>query len=312
MGAVPIVELREVSALRGGFEALRGVSLSFPEGAATFIMGSAGSGKSVLLKTAAGIRLPSGGEVLYKGKSLARMSAREEAAFRKGSGFVFQDAALWANQSLFENLSLPARLHEGSWGKPEVERAVRRAAELVGYAEDLGVRPAELSSGERRLIGLARALVLDPPLVFMDDPMAELDEEAAERVLGILAALKERGRSLVVVSSSSECVSRFADRVVALKDGQALASGSYDEATSWADGAVRSVTGRLRVRRGERPEWDSGLAGDWARALSEDSFVIPEAAAPAAGSGDDALADLGDIINDVPGADDEAREKDGE
>jgi phospholipid/cholesterol/gamma-HCH transport system ATP-binding protein len=311
MAAVPIVELRDVRAVRGGFEALRGVSVSFAEGEATFVMGSAGSGKSVLLKTAAGIRLPSEGDVLYKGKELARMSAREEAAFRRESGFVFQDAALWANQSLFENLSLPARLHEASWGKAEVERAVRRAAELVGFAEDLRARPSELSSGERRLIGLARALVLDPPLVFMDDPLADLDEEAAERVLGIIAALKERGRSLAVVSSSSECVSRFADRVVALKDGRILASGSYDEATGWADAGVGAVTGRLRSRRDERPQWDSGLAGDWARALAEDSFVIPEAA-PEKGGGD-ALADLGDIINDVPGTDDdEARGKDEE
>jgi phospholipid/cholesterol/gamma-HCH transport system ATP-binding protein len=312
MAGEPIVELRDVRAVRGGFEALRGVSLALAEGEAAFIMGSAGSGKSVLLKTAAGIRLPSEGEVLYKGRPLDRMSAREEAAFRRASGFVFQDAALWANQSLFDNLALPVRVHEGSWGKAEVERAVRRAAELVGFSEDLRARPSELSSGERRLIGLARALVLDPPLVFMDDPVSELDEEAAERVLGIIAALKGRGRSLAVVSSSSECVSRFADRVVALKGGTILASGSYDEAIAWADPEVRAVTGRLRSRRDERPEWDSGLAGDWARAFSDDSFVIPEAAAAKASDSDDALADLGDIINDVPEADDGARGKDGE
>ena len=65
------------------------------------------------------------------------MSEREEAAFRKASGFVFQDAALWANMSLFDNLALPVRLHEPRWGKAEVERAVRRAAELVGYDQDL-------------------------------------------------------------------------------------------------------------------------------------------------------------------------------
>lgn len=317
MAADPIIELRAIRALRGGYEALRGVSLAFPEGEASFVMGGAGSGKSVLLKTAAGIRLPSEGEVLYKGKPLERMSSREEAAFRRDTGFVFQDAALWANQSLFDNLALPVRVHEPAFGKAEIERAVRRAAELVGFAEDLHVRPAELSSGERRLIGLARALVLDPSLVFMDDPAADLDEEAAERALGILAALKERGRSLVVVGSSSDCASRFADRVAALKDGLVIAAGTYEEATAWTDPAVRAVTGRLRSRRDERPAWASGLAGDWARALAEDSFAIPEAAEgpgaarPGAGRGG-ALADLGDIINDVPGADGEAREKDGE
>jgi phospholipid/cholesterol/gamma-HCH transport system ATP-binding protein len=313
MSSEPIIELRGVRALRGGYEALRGVSLAFPEGEASFVMGGAGSGKSVLLKTAAGLLLPSVGEVLYKGRPLDRMSPREEAVFRRATGFVFQDAALWANQSLFDNLALPVRVHEGSLGKAEVERAVRRAAELVGFAEDLHVRPAELSSGERRLIGLARALVLDPELVFMDDPEADLDEEAAERALGIIAALKERGRSLVVVGSSSDCASRFADRVAALKDGLVLAAGTYDEAAAWTDPAVRAVTGRLKSRRDERPEWATGPAGDWARAFAEDSFAIPESAAASGGAGPGgALADLGDIINDVPGAEGEAREKDEE
>jgi len=276
MEICPIIELRDVCARRDGFEALVEVSLSSAEGEATFVMGGAGSGKSFLLKTAAGVILPSEGEVLYKGRPLSRMSGREEAAFRRDSGFVFQDAALWANQSLFENIALPARMHKGEWRKAELERAVRRAAEAVGYSDDLGVRPAELSSGERRLIGLARALVLDPQLVFMDDPAANLDEAAAERVLDLIGDLKKRGRSIIAVSSSSDCVARFADRVVALKDGRIAAAGSYDEAVEWSDPAALSITGRLKGRRAVQPAWAASLAGDWARTLADDSFVVPE------------------------------------
>jgi phospholipid/cholesterol/gamma-HCH transport system ATP-binding protein len=276
METVPIIELRDVGVRSGDAEMLSSVSLSFYEHEAAFIMGGAGSGKSVLLKTAAGIRLPSEGDVLYKGKSLNRLSAREEAEFRRDSGFVFQDAALWANQSLYENISLPVRVHKPEWNKAEIDRAVRRAAELVGFSGGLGVRPAELSSGERRLIGLARALILDPPLVFMDNPAVNLDEAAAERVLEIMAALKERKRSIIAVSSSSDCVSRLADRVVALKEGRVMASGNYEEATAWKDPELRSIVGRLKPRRAETPAWTSTLAGEWARTLSEDSFVIPE------------------------------------
>jgi phospholipid/cholesterol/gamma-HCH transport system ATP-binding protein len=276
METAPIIELREVSVRSGEIEMLTSVSLSFFEGEAAFIMGGAGSGKSVLIKTAAGIRLPSEGDVLYKGKSLDRLSAREEAEFRHCSGFVFQDAALWANQSLYENISLPVRVHKPEWNKAEIDRAVRRAAELVGFSDSLGVRPAELSSGERRLIGLARALVLDPPLVFMDDPAANLDEAAAERVLELMIALKERKRSIIAVSSSSDCVSRLADRVVALKEGRVIACGNYEEATAWTAPELRAIVGRLKARRSEAPAWTSTLAGEWARALSDDSFVIPE------------------------------------
>ena len=276
MEGSPIIELRGVCARRGGYEALAEVSISSAEGEATFIMGGAGSGKSFLLKTAAGLLLPSEGEVLYKGRSLAKLSGREEAAFRRDSGFVFQDAALWANQSLFENIALPARMHRPEWGKAELERAVRRAAESAGCCDDLGVRPAELSSGERRLRGLARALVLDPELVFMDDPAVNLDEEAADRVLGLIGDLRRRGRSIIAVSSSSDCVARFADRVVALKDGRVAAAGSYDEAVEWSDPAARAITGRLKGRLGSRPSWAASLTGDWARTIADDSFVIPE------------------------------------
>jgi len=204
------------------------------------------------------------------------MASREEAAVRRDSGFVFQDAARWANQSLFENVALPARVHRPEWGKAELERAVRRAVESVGYLDDLGVRPAELSTGERRLIGIARALVLDPSLVFIDDPEVGLDESSAERVRELIAELRKRGRSIIAVSSSSDCVTRFADRVIALKDGRIAAAGSYDEAVEWSESAVRAVVGRLKKRRPEAPAWASSLAGDWARTLAEDSFVIPE------------------------------------
>jgi phospholipid/cholesterol/gamma-HCH transport system ATP-binding protein len=270
MGAIPLVELRKVTCLRGGYQAIKEASLELAEGETLFVMGGAGSGKSVLLKTAAGIALPADGEVLYKGQSLDRMSAREEAAFRRASGFVFQDAALWANMSLYDNLALPARLHEKSWGKAEVDKAVRRAAELAGYGEDLRVRPAELSSGERKLVGLARALVLDPELLFMDDPASSLDEAAAERVSDIIAALKERGRSILVASGSSDLASRHADRIAVLIGGSFAATGAYSEAVGWTDAAVRAVTGRLKARAAPPPEWASGLAGAWASALAED------------------------------------------
>ncbi len=201
------------------------MSLSLERGQTLFAMGGSGSGKSVLIKTAAGIALPTEGEVLYRGKSLARLSVREEAAFRKASGFVFQDAALWSNQSLFDNLALPVRLHEPTWSKAEVERAVRRAAELVGYGQDLRARPAELSSGERKLVGLARALVLDPELIFMDDPTSVLDEESASRVPEIVDSLRSRGRSVLIACAASDFASRCADYIVVLVEGKLAARG---------------------------------------------------------------------------------------
>lgn len=237
------------------------------------------------------------------------MSRKEEAQFRRKSAFVFQDAALWANQSLFDNLALPVRVHESDSSKIEVERAVRRAVELVGYEGDLKARPSDLSLGERRIIGLARAMVLDPELFFMDEPFANLDEASAERVVDIVAALKERGRSLVIVTSRSDLVGRFADFVAVLGSGELIAFGSYGEAVEWSESTVRAVTGRLKPRAAA-PKGEAvwGLAGAWADAFAADGAVSEaEAAAEATRHSDKENASLGDIINAVP---DESEETD--
>jgi phospholipid/cholesterol/gamma-HCH transport system ATP-binding protein len=292
MQGLPEIELRGIRSVRGGYEALRGVSLSLSPGETLFAMGGAGSGKSVLLKTAAGIALPAEGEVLYRGRSLARMSEREEAAFRKASGFVFQDGALWANASLYDNLALPIRLHEPLWDKAEIDRAVKRAAELVGYGEELQVRPAELSSGERKLIGLARALVLDPELLFMDDPTSILDEAAAVRVQDIIESLKTRGRSILIASAASDFASRCADSVAVLLGGSLAAYGDYGEAAGWTDPRVRAVTGRLKPRGPAAPAWVGGLEGTWVSAFAEDSAMADE------GGGTSSLGDAVDAEGD--------------
>lgn len=271
MTAVPLLELRTVSARRGSSEVLTEVSFALEEGQAAFLMGTAGSGKSSLLKAAAGILLPSEGEVLYRGRSLARLSRKEELEFRRRSGFLFQDAALWSNQSLFENLSLPFRLHNPRASNAEIEGAVRRAAALVGCGQNLKARPSDLSGGEKRLVGLARALVLDPELLFLDEPVFSLDEEAAERVGELIADLRLRGRTLLVVSANSDFVGRMADTVGVIRSGRLLAYGPYAEAARWSDPALRSITGRLKQRRssGAAASGTSSLLGAWETALSE-------------------------------------------
>ncbi len=270
MAAIPEIELRGIRSLRGGYEALRDISITLATGETLFAMGGSGSGKSVLLKTAAGILLPNEGEILYRGTSLARMSAREEAGFRSASGFVFQDAALWANQSLYDNLALPARVHKPKWSTADIDRAVKGVAELVGYDQDLRARPADLSTGERKLIGLARALVLDPELLFMDDPTSALDEASATLVPDIVDSLKSRGRSILIASAVSEFASRCADSVAVLLNGKLAAHGTYAEAAAWTDPHVRAVTGRMKPRPAAAPAWAGGLEGDWVSAFTND------------------------------------------
>jgi phospholipid/cholesterol/gamma-HCH transport system ATP-binding protein len=247
-----IIELSDVDVVRDRFKVLGGLSVRIEEGLTTVFMGGPGSGKSTLLKAAAGLLVPDAGRVLYRGKDFARLTRAEELEFRKRSAFVFQDAALWANQSIFDNLALPYRFHEHGASRNEVERRVRIAIDLVGFDGELQVRPAELSTGERRLVGLARALVLDPELIYLDEPAAALDEASAERVFDILAQLRARERSLIVVSGNSPFVSASADAVGVVRGGRMAAFGLYAEAVTWAETGLKAETGRLKPRGEEK------------------------------------------------------------
>ena len=250
----PVLELRSVSVAFGGTEILKDVSVSFMEGAATAVLGSAGSGKSALLKAAAGLLVPDSGTVLFRGTSLASFSEDEERYFRGRTSFVFQDSALWANQTIFENMALPLRIHRPWMGESDVAERVRELANRLGYVEGLAFRPAELSAGEQKLVSVARALVLDPELVFLDEPVSGLDEDARERVQEVLDSFREAGKSILLVTNDMGWVHRVADRIVIVRDGALAAAGPYDDVVASEVPETAGLVARLRARgaRGAR------------------------------------------------------------
>lgn len=248
MSVEPIVVAEGLVLSRAGSRSLDRVDFSLPEGRTTVVMGMAGSGKSSLLKTCAGLAVPDEGRVLWKGKDLAGMSRTENLAFRKRMGYCFQDAALWANQSLFDNIALPVRFHEPKLTRTQLQRTIDRAVGLVGYSGDLGARPATLSGGERRLIGLARALVLDPELLFLDDPSGGLDEESARRIHSILLQLRARRRTIMLVSANAAFTKGIADHVAVVREGRLAALGTQEEAAAWRDSRLRVESGWARPR----------------------------------------------------------------
>jgi len=133
-------------------------------------MGPSGSGKSTLLKVAAGICVPDSGEVLVEGRSLLRMSDRRLLEFRRASGFMFQDAALWANKTIFENLALPLQIHRQDLAAASVRAEVLAALRRAGLEASAELRPAQMSMGENKIVSFLRAVVLRPALLFLDNP----------------------------------------------------------------------------------------------------------------------------------------------
>jgi len=179
---------------------------------------------------------------------MSKFSTKEEFAFRAATGFVFQDSALWANLSILNNVSMPLRVHKPWLGESDAAEIVRLLLKRLGYEEGLGMRPAELSAGEQKLVSIARAVAHDPSVIFMDDPTSNLDEDAVELVFGLLAELKSKRRPVIIVANTSDLAYRFADRLGVIKGGAMAAFGPYDETVGSAAAALSSSLARLKAR----------------------------------------------------------------
>ncbi|HAE23640.1 MAG TPA: ABC transporter [Spirochaetaceae bacterium] len=246
--APPAIELKSVYVNSGGYELLRGVSLAIPRASTSVLLGATGSGKSALLKAAAGLLVPGSGSVEYLGKDMAKFSKKDETEFRAHSGFIFQDAALWANTNILNNVSMPLRVHKPWMGQSELAEAVRMAFKRLGYEEGMALRPSDLSAGEQKMVCIARAVVHDPDLVFMDDPGTNLDEDGLEQLFALIAELEERGKTLVIASNNSEFAYRYADMLGIIKDGVVVAFGSYEDTLARAEKEPELKLTRLRAR----------------------------------------------------------------
>jgi ABC-type transporter Mla maintaining outer membrane lipid asymmetry ATPase subunit MlaF len=232
------LDVRDVSVRQGDFEILRELTASFHLEDCTFIVGKAGGGKSTLLKTAAGLIVPDSGAVFFRGKSLFRMSRADEMEFRRVTAFAFQDAALWANQSIYNNLSLPLSLHYSRLDKKEADRRILNAVARVGYTESLSLRPVSLSTGEQKLISLARCLVIDPDVYFMDEPTASLDDESVDRLVDLMKELKASGKSLIVVSHDARLIAELADQLCVVSNGSITGFGPLEKVAPLVGGEL--------------------------------------------------------------------------
>lgn len=215
-----IIELKNVNFSAQSRKLVRGVSFSFDEGIATALVGPSGSGKSTVLKVAAGLLVPDQGEVLFRGKNVAAMSRADNLQFRREGAVVFQDSALWANQSLFQILELPLLVHFPFLTRREREYRIEAVVTEVGYKKDLGIRPAQLSTGEQKLIAFARALICRPRLLFLDEWTESLDENAAERLIGLVRKRQADGVTVIFVSHNMRIVNELADVVLMILGGQ--------------------------------------------------------------------------------------------
>jgi len=240
-----LIELQSVTVHSQEHISLDEVSVAFPAKRSTVVMGPSGSGKSMLLKVAAAIIPPDNGRVLMHGKNLQRLSQKDLMEFRRSSGFMFQDAALWENKTIFENLALPIQLHFPHRSKQEIGKRIRELLSSMNLLDSLDLRPAALSEGEQKIVSFLRAIILDPEILFLDEPTTSIDHQLLEKMLQMIKTLNEKGCTIIAVTHDAHLTAMIANHLVVLKDGRVLAAAPTAEIRATRNREVMEILSRV-------------------------------------------------------------------
>ena len=253
------IEVRDVTKVYGTRKILDAIRLDVFEGETLVILGGSGSGKSTLLRLMIGNVPPDGGDVVGLGKSLTRMTDGELVQYRKQIGVLFQSGALFNSMTVAENVALPLREHT-DLPEETIEIVVKIKLEQVGLREHADKMPAELSGGMKKRAGLARAIALDPKILFYDEPSAGLDPVTSAEIDQLIIDLNQKlGVTSVVVTHEMDSAFRIADRMVLLDRGKFVVAGTAEEMRHSADPLVRQFVHGLT----EGPLTDRRRAGGY-------------------------------------------------
>lgn len=203
---------------RRGVYALRDLTLTIDKGEFLFLTGPSGAGKSTLLRLLLREELPSEGDVVVAGRSLASLSRSEVQAYRRSLGFVFQDFRLIPRLTVFQNVSFVMRV----LGIPvsTQQRRTFQVLKWVGLQHRMNALPEELSGGEQQRIAIARALVNEPQLVLADEPTGNLDPDLSLEIMNLLREVNARGTTVLVATHDRELIRRVGRRAVTLDHGR--------------------------------------------------------------------------------------------
>jgi phospholipid/cholesterol/gamma-HCH transport system ATP-binding protein len=247
--AGPVIELVNVTIRFRQQTVLRDVSLSIRRGETVCIIGESGCGKTVMLKLMIGLLSPTSGSVLFEGRDLAGLDEQEMVKVRLRFGFLFQMAALFDSLTVFDNVAFGPREHD-LFDRETLERIVAERLQEVGLPVGLAhTKPAELSGGQRKRVGLARALALDPEVMLYDEPTTGLDPITSDSINHLIRRLQRRlGVTSIVVTHDMKTAFHCADRIALLHEGRVHFDGSAEELKASTDPVI---TDFIEGRSGE-------------------------------------------------------------
>ena len=239
------IEVNNLVTHYGEREILKGVNLSVERGEILVIMGGSGSGKSTLLRHLLGLHQPTSGAIKLLGKDITRLSADEMQEIRKDMGVAFQGGALFGSMTVGDNIRLPLREHT-RLDEHTMRIMSRMKLEVVNLSAFENLYPAELSGGMIKRAALARAIVMDPKLLFFDEPSAGLDPVAAVELDELILKLRDAMRmTIVVVTHELESAYKIADRITVLDQGHILMTDTVEKVRNSDNPRIQSLLNRI-------------------------------------------------------------------
>ncbi len=236
------VEFQHVSKAFGDRTVLSDVSFQIKQGEALCILGRSGTGKSVTLKLMIGLMKPDSGSVCIESEDISKFAEKDLSRVRRNIGFLFQSAALFDSFTVGDNLALPLQRLDQTKSPSDVQKAVDEALKQVGLICDKSKMPVELSGGMRKRAGLARALVLNPKLLLVDEPSSGLDTITASEIDDLLLTVKrERHTTLVIVTHDVRSAKKVGDKIAVIDEGRIAAFGSMAEIEKSDNEVVRKL-----------------------------------------------------------------------
>ena len=249
-----MIKLSHVSKIYDGEYALRDINLEIRDGETLAIIGGSGSGKSTLLQLLVGLIHPDEGEIYIGGQEITHLSEKEMDKVRLNMGMVFQYSALFDSMSVGENVAFGLREHS-HLPEAEIQRIVRQKLDLVGLPGVEAKMPGELSGGMKKRVSLARAIAIEPEIIFYDEPSSGLDPLTTTKIDELIVDMQKKlGVTSVVVTHDMASACRIADRIAMVYEGRLIAVDTVKRFQQIEDERVQAFFRTLHTDKGEKEE----------------------------------------------------------
>lgn len=236
----PVITIRGLEKSFADYDVLRGIDLDLYQGENLVVLGRSGTGKSVLIKIISGLLQPDKGEVKVLGQDIDGITDKELQELRVRIGFSFQNSALYDSMTVRKNLEFPLVRNRKGITRKEIDRSVETVLDAVGLSQTINQMPSELSGGQRKRIGIARTLILNPEIMLYDEPTAGLDPITCIEINDLINEVQQRFHtSSIIITHDLTCAKTTGDRIAMLLDGQFQRVGSFNEVFDTLDERVK-------------------------------------------------------------------------